>query len=744
MTEEKETVLKSIELNSTKNQRLLIYITKDLLGKGFVCESLITFNKVREGASTLFVYKKKETEEGKLLGEEVKCVEREEIHYQDSSRVLGKTYDALVLDVIHDLRPDDIGKLVEVVRGGGIIIMVGPRVEEVDNWVTNYQREIVVEPFQGEMKARFEKRFLNRTIGRDGIIYVSRDKVVAGKVSNELGKAGVSEPFGSFPRELYEMCLTNEQVKVLKECEGLKGKGKYVLLVRANRGRGKSAILGICASALIYSSREFREIVVTSPYPDNVQTLFEFAVKGLESLGQKVKLKEKEGYIVEVWSRKGKVFYLSPLSALKSKANIAIVDEASGIPIPILLSIMRSFWRVVFSSTTHGYEGSGRAFAIRFMKRLEKERGEELKVVEMETPIRYGANDPIEKWLYDVLLLDAEPQEVKEIKEVSYLKVDRDSLFSTQEDLLRQLVGLYVLTHYRNRPNDLVLMGDAPHHFLRALITDSKVVSALHLAYEGGLKEELIKEAEKIRKGHLIPVLVLRYYPQYKAFAKMKGVRVVRIAVHPEHWNKGIGSLALTKLEEELRGEVDWIGSGFGSTPELLRFWLRNGFIPIGLGGKPNEVSGEFTVVVVKPLSKRAEDIVSEVSREFRIRFLDSLFDTYYNMDSYLAQVLLSRSPGEYKAKPEFHGSQGLRLESYLNKYITYEGASDSIRALTKAHFLSGEGKRLSLTQEEERLLILKVLQGKPWRIVGKILHRKVANLREELMEVVKRMHEYY
>jgi len=78
--------------------------------------------------------------------------------------------------------------------------------------------------------------------------------------------------------------------------------------------------LGICASALIYSSREFREIVVTSPYPDNVQTLFEFAVKGLESLGQKVKLKEKEGYIVEVWSRKGKVFYLSPLSALKSKA----------------------------------------------------------------------------------------------------------------------------------------------------------------------------------------------------------------------------------------------------------------------------------------------------------------------------------------------------------------------------------------------------------------------------------------
>jgi len=91
----------------------------------------------------------------------------------------------------------------------------------------------------------------------------------------------------------------------------------------------------------------------------------------------------------------------------------------------------------VFSSTTHGYEGSGRAFAIRFMKRLEKERGEELKVVEMETPIRYGANDPIEKWLYDVLLLDAEPQEVKEIKEVSYLKVDRDSLFSTQEDFAK-------------------------------------------------------------------------------------------------------------------------------------------------------------------------------------------------------------------------------------------------------------------------------------------------------------------
>ena len=38
---------------------------------------------------------------------------------------------------------------------------------------------------------------------------------------------------------------------------------------------------------------------------------------------------------------------------------------------------------------------------------IYKKDGSILKEIELEEPIRYGVNDPIEKWLNDLLCLDA-------------------------------------------------------------------------------------------------------------------------------------------------------------------------------------------------------------------------------------------------------------------------------------------------------------------------------------------------
>jgi len=66
----------------------------------------------------------------------------------------------------------------------------------------------------------------------------------------------------------------------------------------AARGRGKSAALGLAvASAVAYG---YSNMYVTSPTPENLKTLFEFILKGLDSLGYVVTIKYNPLFTVQL------------------------------------------------------------------------------------------------------------------------------------------------------------------------------------------------------------------------------------------------------------------------------------------------------------------------------------------------------------------------------------------------------------------------------------------------------------
>lgn len=104
--------------------------------------------------------------------------------------------------------------------------------------------------------------------------------------------------------------------------------------------------------------------------------------------------------------------------------------------------------------------------------------GRLLKELQMQVPIRYGNGDPIEKWLNDLLCLDA--ANVRKIasgcphpSQCNLYQVNRDTLFSyhkASEAFLQRMMALYVSSHYKNSPNDLLLMSDAPAHSLYVLL----------------------------------------------------------------------------------------------------------------------------------------------------------------------------------------------------------------------------------------------------------------------------------
>lgn len=682
------------------------------------------------------------------------------VTFKHSRDILGRTFDILVIDLSYDYSPNDLGRIIETVRGGGLIfVLTNPFEKWKDMW-TGFHKSLVTPPYTIEdVKKRFNRRLIRKFTEHKGIYIVNTDRMsIERKPGKYRSQATLPErekveiPKNiRFPRELYELCLTRGQVEVLKTLEELIEKEGMVVLT-ADRGRGKSVSIGIASVGLAVSSKKKRfRIVVTAPEPENVQSLMKFAKKSLEVLGYKTKVITDNGLIKEVYAKGIGIRYYPPTKGYRQRAELYIVDEAAGIHVPILHRYLEKE-RVVFSSTIHGYEGAGRGFSVKFLKKAKEKR--EYKEVHLSTPIRYAEGDPIEKWLFDVLLLDAEPVELTEEDyelirkmEVYLEEPDLDDLFENDREDLRHFVGIYVLAHYRNRPSDVALLADAPHHEARVLrLKNGKIVTAIQIAKEGGIPKAVIDKMAKGYKppGNIIPDMMVKHH-YAKEFARLKGYRVVRIATHPDAMDMGLGSKALELLikEAEEKG-LDWVGSGFGASPELIRFWVRNGFAVVHLSPTRNPVSGEYTAIVIKPISEKAKEIVKKANEEFRIRLTEWLGDTHRDLEPEIARWLFESPFGEAVNYPIYlTKTQKRRLEMFIKRILTYDTVVDAVKPLVKLYFLDG-WMRPYLDERQIMLLIHRVLQAHDWKETAKLLNRTEMYTMVELRDIVRGLWYYY
>lgn len=691
--------------------------------------------------------------------------------YEESEKYLGTTFQALVLDLTNDLKPNDVGRLIGVVEGGGLIILQTPSWDEWDEKLTLFKQNLLV-PGHEEPRHIFISWFKRKLLEHEENIYVynaDTGELISGKSASQFhptGKKTIKIPGKSlFPREIYELALTQDQVRVIKELEWLyekPGRGeKKAIIVTADRGRGKSCGVGIGLIGLALKLGEVKNrvrILVTAPSLSNVQSLMELAYKAAEVAGLKPRAIKKGGKIIEIQGYKFSLEYWEPLTITRLQGDIVAVDEASGIHVPLLHKIWKAHRRLVFAATIHGYEGAGRGFSVRFLSALKNDPNTKIRTVEMEEPIRYSKGDPVEKWLFDVLLLDAEPavlekEDLEDIKEgrLEYLRLDPKWLFSKEgEETLRQLFGIYVLAHYRNEPDDLGMLADAPHHSIRAVRTarKGKIVAAAQVAEEGALPEDLIDRllrGEKIA-GNIIPDRMLKH-ARIREYGRMKGWRIVRIATHPEVQDRGIGSKLLEYLyEESIERGYDWLGSGFGVNDRLLRFWLKNGFTALHLSPDRNPVSGEYTTLVMKPISERSRKAIYYSSREFKWKLLNSLYDTYSDLETEVAIMMLDQYPPgiDPDYKPRNTPIVRDRLWVYNFGPMTYEAATDIINELAKTYWMHPPEKRPELSDKERYILVAKVLQGKPWEEVAEELGVHTYKVMVGLKDIIRKMSKHY
>jgi len=95
----------------------------------------------------------KEVVKGKM-----KNVKIEFVDFRDTEEYLGTTFDSLILDLTSNLKPNDIGRLIGIVRGGGLLILLIPNWDEWGKMLTIFQRELAT-PQHPENEVRQRRKF---------------------------------------------------------------------------------------------------------------------------------------------------------------------------------------------------------------------------------------------------------------------------------------------------------------------------------------------------------------------------------------------------------------------------------------------------------------------------------------------------------------------------------------------------------------------------------------------------------
>ncbi|ORY30593.1 putative nucleolus protein [Naematelia encephala] len=614
----------------------------------------------------------------------------------------------------------------------------------------------------------------------------------------------------------------------------------------AARGRGKSAALGLAIGAAL--AHDYSNIFVTSPDPANLKTLFEFVFKALDALGYEEHIDydvvqstnpDFKRAIVRVNVFRGHrqtIQYISPEdSHVLGQAELVIIDEAAAIPLPLVRKLIGPYL-VFMASTINGYEGTGRSLSIKLIQQLREQtrpsvtNGSDpsaatsvagpskassagrsgaglvrsLREIKLEEPIRYSPGDQVEKWLNNLLCLDATivskaVQGCPHPSQCELFYVNRDTLFSyhpASEVFLQRMMALYVASHYKNSPNDLQMLSDAPAHHLFVLLPPIKEddnslpdpLVVLQVALEGNIsREAVLKEMSHSGKGSsgdLIPWIVSQQF-QDADFAMLSGARIVRIATHPDYARMGYGSRALEALQSFYSGDLlnledisanlgdsfedtskiardaslqtdqigirsvdrmppllqrlserkpenlDYLGVSFGLTKELLRFWKRAGFVPLYASQKENDLTGEYSFVMLRGLASniaQANQWLSAFSQDFRRRFMSLLsYDAFGKFDSStslsiieststpsqstLAATSLPLTAGELDSLISPFDMK--RLESYAESMIDYHVILDLVPTIATLFFSRRLGAECTLSAAQQAILLALGLQRK-------------------------------
>ncbi|KAI8541120.1 hypothetical protein RHMOL_Rhmol08G0037700 [Rhododendron molle] len=568
---------------------------------------------------------------------------------------------------------------------------------------------------------------------------------------------------------LVGMCATYDQGKAVSTFLHaiLDRKVQSTTALTAARGRGKSAALGLGIAGAIAAG--YSNIFVTAPTLENLKSLFEFVCRGLQALKYKKHFDydllrsrnpecRKAVRQINIYKQhKQTVQYIEPRDHLKlsPQVELLVIDEAAAIPLPLVRSLLGPC-TVFLSSTVNGYEGTGRSLSLKLLSHLEKQsqisgsnesQNGSFQKLELQESIRYSCGDPIESWLNRLLCLDitnsAPPiSRFPPPSECNLYYVERDTLFSFHKE--------------------------------------SEVL--LQVCLEGQISRDSALQSLRMRRqpaGDLLPWKISEVYKETD-FSSLSGVRIVRIAVHPLALGRGYGSAALDQLtryyegqltditeldikkagganvqvnvgeaanevslleemitprknlppllvhlSERLPERIHYIGASFGLGADLFRFWKKQKFYPFYICYHPNNVTGEHSCIVLKPLN--TSDIentgngpvgfLTSFYQRFKRRFVKSLSVLFRELDYKLVMSILDPKINFSKGEPSVSSEDTMDVKKLispdelkeLEAYTSYQEVIHLVPGLAGCYF--EEKLPVTLSHLEASVLLCMGLQ---------------------------------
>ncbi|MFA0469543.1 GNAT family N-acetyltransferase [Vibrio sp. 10N.222.51.E8] len=594
-------------------------------------------------------------------------------------QLLGRECQVLVCDFREQFDANGFSAALGSLVGGGLLLVLPPKVNA------------------SEDSESFGQRWLKRHF--DKLMSVSQHN----EACDVVQATHVLPQMQSAQNGLDKFEQQNTAVELVKKV--VSGHRKRPLILTADRGRGKSSTLGIAAAQLLVERHGFN-IVVTAPSVKAVEPVFSHASQGLESC--------EVVNATHIRHQGGSLRFVATDELLKSKpdCDLLLVDEAAAIPIPMLKSMVDIYHRMVFSTTVHGYEGSGRGFGIKFESWLSEHRPG-WKGFKLEQPIRWNNKDPLEDWLFDCFLLGNDASvtgsavdeldgfSADAIKKLNLVELSKAECLANPEQL-QQCFSLLVDAHYQTSPNDLMQFLNNPAIRLYAAWQQGECLGCMLVTEEGGLDSELITQIQLGKRrpqGHLAPVLLANQLGCTHA-ASSRCLRVMRIAVSARHQGLGIGRWMLAQLSQQT-SQADYLATSFGATSELISFWRGSEFEAVHIGHQRDQASGCHSVLMVKALNSNSQGWISQVQNHFERSYCFLVSGSLVSLETDMVRALLPKS---VHTVSEFETQL---VRNHVNGGNSYDAISFSVLNL----ILLSNDRNIGISD----LLIAKVVQQKEW-----------------------------
>ena len=639
----------------------------------------------------------------------------------DASGLLGSELDLLVFDVWSGFDCDAFGALSGCLRGGGLLVLLVPPSEDWREFDDPQNQRIQVALYPEEqMTGRYLQRF-------SGILH-SAPFISWWKQNGEHQICDESGASNITPVEFNRPYKSPDQQQAVEAIINVvQGHRRRPVVLTSDRGRGKSAAFGIAAAQLI--RRGARRILLTAPRRRSVSAAVDLARSLLSEELQ------------------GALEFVAPDELLRNPrdADLLLVDEAAGIPAPLLETLLRRYSRIAFASTVHGYEGTGRGFAIRFHRVLDRHTNS-WKVITLKAPLRWSADDPLEALVFRLLLLDADlaPDEAFLAQGACHFEqLDRDQLMEDTRTL-DELFGLLVAAHYQTRPFDVRHLLDGPNLSVTIGRVNGHVAAAALVAAEGGFDDDLsqaIRTGRRRPHGHLLPEVLAAQLGLVDA-PKQTCNRIMRIAVHPAVQRQGIGTELLAHLTQQaVVAGRDYIGSSFGLSDDLFGFWTHSHWLPVWLSSRRGASSGNHSAVFLMPLNERGQKLLGQARERFATQFVYQLADHLKSLEPSLVVAVLK---GSAPAHCKLNAADWLDIHAFAFEQRMPEVCRGSLWKLV-CQAASDARATDNLTGAMRDVLVLRVLQARSWQETAD--HLEVpgrAQILELMRSAAATLYDYY